>query len=174
MEVVSLSGNFCTDKKPAAVNWLGGRGKSIVCEAIVPAAVLKNKLRTTAAKLEDLNQVKNGIGSAIAGSIGGFNAQAANVVAAIYIACGQDPAQVVEGCNCMTLMETFGPDNEDLHISCTMPAIEVGTVGGGTILPTQGACLDMLGLRGWHLLSKLTIPPSQKAHRILWKVLRAR
>lgn len=150
MEVVSLSGNFCTDKKPAAVNWLGGRGKSIVCEAIVPAAVLKNKLRTTAAKLEDLNQVKNGIGSAIAGSIGGFNAQAANVVAAIYIACGQDPAQVVEGCNCMTLMETCGPDNEDLHISCTMPAIEVGTVGGGTILPTQGACLDMLGLRGAH------------------------
>lgn len=148
MEVVSLSGNFCTDKKPAAVNWLGGRGKSVVCEAIVPASVLKNKLRTTAAKLKDLNQVKNGIGSAIAGSIGGFNAQAANVVAALYIACGQDPAQVVEGCNCMTLMETCGPEDDDLHISCTMPAIEVGTVGGGTILPTQSACLDMLGLRG--------------------------
>lgn len=148
MEVVSLSGNFCTDKKPAAVNWLGGRGKSVVCEAIVPASVLKNKLRTTAVKLKDLNQVKNGIGSAIAGSIGGFNAQAANVVAALYIACGQDPAQVVEGCNCMTLMETCGPEDDDLHISCTMPAIEVGTVGGGTILPTQSACLDMLGLRG--------------------------
>jgi len=148
MEIVSLSGNFCTDKKPAAVNWLGGRGKSIVSEAIVPASVLKNKLRTTSAMLRDLNHVKNGIGSAIAGSIGGFNAQAANVVAAIYIACGQDPAQVVEGCNCMTLMETWGPDGEDLHITCTMPAIEVGTVGGGTILPTQSACLDMLGLRG--------------------------
>jgi len=48
----------------------------------------------------------------------------------------------------MTLMEQFGPTGEDLHITCTMPSIEIGTVGGGTVLPPQGACLDMLGLKG--------------------------
>ena len=45
-------------------------------------------------------------------------------------------------------MEPWGPDGQDLYITCTMPSIEVGTVGGGTGLPTQSACLDMLGLRG--------------------------
>lgn len=48
----------------------------------------------------------------------------------------------------MTLMETTGPMSDDLLISCTMPAIEVGTVGGGTILSPQATCLDMLGIRG--------------------------
>jgi len=148
MEVVSLSGNYCTDKKPAAINWLDGRGKSVVSEAIVKASVLQQRLKTNAKKLVDLNTCKNLIGSSIAGSVGGFNAHSANVVTALYIACGQDPAQVVTSSNCMTLMEPWGPDGQDLYITCTMPSIEVGTVGGGTGLPTQSACLDMLGLRG--------------------------
>ena len=95
MEVVSLSGNYCTDKKPAAINWLDGRGKSVVSEAIVKASVLQQRLKTNAKKLVDLNTCKNLIGSSIAGSVGGFNAHSANVVTALYIACGQDPAQVV-------------------------------------------------------------------------------
>ena len=61
----------------------------MVCEAIVPAAVVKNTLKTNVAALVDLNINKNLIGSAMAGSIGGFNAHAANIVAAIYIATGQ-------------------------------------------------------------------------------------
>ncbi|XP_057370109.2 3-hydroxy-3-methylglutaryl-coenzyme A reductase-like isoform X2 [Daphnia carinata] len=148
LTVVSLSGNFCTDKKPAAVNWLDGRGKSVVSEAVIPAAVVRDKLKTNVAALVDLNITKNLIGSSIAGSIGGFNAHAANIVSAIFIATGQDPAQVVTSSNCMTLMEPWGPDLQDLYISCTMPSLEVGTIGGGTWLPAQGACLDMLGLRG--------------------------
>ena len=48
----------------------------------------------------------------------------------------------------MTLMEKAGPKGEDLYISCTMPSIEIGTVGGGTVLPPQAACLAMLGVRG--------------------------
>ncbi|MEQ2273914.1 hypothetical protein XENORESO_010853 [Xenotaenia resolanae] len=84
----------------------------------------------------------------MAGSIGGFNAHAANLVAAIYIACGQDPAQSVGSSNCITLMEPSGPTGKDLYISCTMPSIEVGTVGGGTNLPPQQACLKMLGVQG--------------------------
>ncbi|KAM4532447.1 3-hydroxy-3-methylglutaryl-coenzyme A reductase-like isoform 1-T2 [Fundulus diaphanus] len=146
MEVLSVSGNYCTDKKSAAINWILGRGKSAVCEATIPAKVVKEVLKSSAAALVDLNISKNLVGSAMAGSIGGFNAHAANIVAAIYIACGQDPAQTVGSSNCITQMEAAGPNNDDLYISCTMPSIELGTVGGGTNLPAQQACLQMLGV----------------------------
>ncbi|CAG7825634.1 unnamed protein product, partial [Allacma fusca] len=76
------------------------------------------------------------------------NAHASNMVTAIFIATGQDPAQNVTSSNCITLMEPCGVNGEDLHISCTMPCIEVGTVGGGTNLPDQQACLKILGLNG--------------------------
>lgn len=131
--------------------------QSIVCQV----------LKTTVEALLELNICKNLVGSAMAGSIGGFNAHSANIVTAIFIAtgqvsglvplpcscliplhCVQDPAQNVASSNCITLMERTGPTGEDLHISCTMPSIEIGTVGGGTILPPQAACLEMLGVRG--------------------------
>uniref|UniRef100_A0A7N6BI29 3-hydroxy-3-methylglutaryl-coenzyme A reductase n=1 Tax=Anabas testudineus TaxID=64144 RepID=A0A7N6BI29_ANATE len=148
MEVLSLSGNYCTDKKSAAINWILGRGKSAVCEATIPANVVKEVLKSTTTALVELNINKNFVGSAMAGSVGGFNAHAANIVAAIYIACGQDPAQTVGSSNCITQMEPAGPQGEDLYISCTMPSIELGTVGGGTNLPPQQACLQMLGVQG--------------------------
>ncbi|KAK9889095.1 hypothetical protein WA026_004368 [Henosepilachna vigintioctopunctata] len=148
MEILSLSGNFCTDKKPAAVNWIEGRGKSVVCEAVVPSNIVSTLLKTDVHTLVDVNNSKNMIGSAMAGSIGGFNAHAANIVTAVFIATGQDPAQNVSSSNCITLMEPWGPHGEDLYISCTMPSIEIGTVGGGTVLQAQGACLDMLGVKG--------------------------
>ncbi|KAG1176781.1 hypothetical protein G6F70_003312 [Rhizopus microsporus] len=149
MQIISLSGNYCTDKKPAAINWIEGRGKSVVAEAVVPGAVVQKVLKTTVAALVELNISKNLIGSAMAGSVGGFNAHAANILTAIYIATGQDPAQNVESSNCITLMKAIN-DGQDLHISCTMPSVEVGTIGGGTILPPQQAMLDMLGVRGPH------------------------
>lgn len=149
MQIVSLSGNFCTDKKPAAVNWIEGRGKSVVSEAVIPGAIVEKVLKTTIAALVELNVSKNLVGSAMAGSMGGFNAHAANILTAIYLATGQDPAQNVESSNCMTLMKAIN-GGADLHISCTMPCIEVGTIGGGTILPPQQAMLDMLGVRGPH------------------------
>ncbi|KAG0758715.1 hypothetical protein G6F24_009600 [Rhizopus arrhizus] len=149
MQIISLSGNFCTDKKPAAVNWIEGRGKSTVAEAVIPAAVVEKVLKTTVDALVELNISKNLVGSAMAGSVGGFNAHAANILTAVYLATGQDPAQNVESSNCMTLMKAIN-DGKDLYISCTMPCIEVGTIGGGTILPPQQAMLDMLGVRGPH------------------------
>ncbi|XP_051525462.1 3-hydroxy-3-methylglutaryl-CoA reductase a isoform X2 [Myxocyprinus asiaticus] len=148
LQVLAISGNYCTDKKPAAINWIEGRGKSVVCETTIPASVVKEVLKTTSEALVDVNISKNLVGSAMAGSIGGYNAHAANIVAAIYIACGQDPAQTVGSSNCITLMEASGPTGEDLYISCTMPSIELGTVGGGTNLPPQQACLQMLGVLG--------------------------
>lgn len=105
MVVLALSGNYCTDKKPAAINWIEGRGKSIVAEAVIPGKVVKSVLKTTVESLCNVNTKKNLIGSAMAGSVGGFNAHAANILTAIFLATGQDPAQNVESSNCMTLME---------------------------------------------------------------------
>jgi hydroxymethylglutaryl-CoA reductase (NADPH) len=105
MSIISLSGNFCTDKKPAAINWIDGRGKSVVAEAIIPAAVVDKVLQSSVDALVELNISKNLIGSAMAGSIGGFNAHAANVVTAVFLATGQDPAQNVESSNCITVMK---------------------------------------------------------------------
>ncbi|GAA5907481.1 hypothetical protein JCM6882_003872 [Rhodosporidiobolus microsporus] len=149
MTISSLSGNYCTDKKPAAINWIEGRGKSVVAEGIIPGEAVKSILKTTVDALVQLNVTKNLIGSSMAGSIGGNNAHAANILTAIYLATGQDPAQNVESSNCMTLMEAIN-DGKDLLITCSMPSIEVGTVGGGTILPPQAAMLDLLGVKGPH------------------------
>lgn len=147
MQIISVSGNFCTDKKPAAINWIDGRGKSVVAEAIIPKDIVKSVLKSTVDAMVELNISKNLVGSAMAGSIGGFNAHAANIVTAIFLATGQDPAQNVESSNCITLMRNLGGN---LQISVSMPSIEVGTLGGGTILEPQGAMLDMLGVRGSH------------------------
>lgn len=145
--LVAISGNMCTDKKPAAINWILGRGKSVVVEAIIPESVVKNVLKSSVHDMIETNRQKNHIGSAMAGSIGGFNAHAANIVTAVYLATGQDPAQNVESSNCLTIME-YAEDGQSLYVSCTMPSIEVGTVGGGTHLPAQAGCLDICGVRG--------------------------
>jgi hydroxymethylglutaryl-CoA reductase (NADPH) len=147
MDVVSISGNFCSDKKSAAVNWIEGRGKSVVCEAVIREEVVRKVLKTNVQSLVELNVIKNLAGSAVAGALGGFNAHASNIVTAIFIATGQDPAQNVESSQCITMLEAVN-DGRDLHISVTMPSIEVGTVGGGTQLASQSACLDLLGVKG--------------------------
>ena len=145
--LVAISGNMCTDKKPAAINWIMGRGKSIVVEAIIPESVVSSVLKSSVAAMIETNTQKNHVGSAMAGSVGGFNAHAANIVTAVYLATGQDPAQNVESSNCITIME-YADDKKSLHVSVTMPSVEVGTVGGGTHLPAQAACLEICGVRG--------------------------
>ncbi|TKY58408.1 3-hydroxy-3-methylglutaryl-coenzyme A reductase 1 [Spatholobus suberectus] len=124
MDVIGISGNFCSDKKAAAVNWIEGRGKSVVCEAIIKEDVVKKVLKTSVEALVELNILKNLTGSAVAGALGGFNAHASNIVSAIFIATGQDPAQNVESSHCITMMEAVN-DGKDLHISVTMPSVEV-------------------------------------------------
>ncbi|KAE8350232.1 hydroxymethylglutaryl-coenzyme A reductase-domain-containing protein [Aspergillus coremiiformis] len=147
MATISVSGNFCADKKSAALNWIDGRGKSVVAEAIIPGDVVKSVLKSDVDALVELNTSKNLIGSAMAGSLGGFNAHASNIVTAIFLATGQDPAQNVESSSCITTMRNF---NGNLQIAVSMPSIEVGTIGGGTILEGQSAMLDLLGVRGSH------------------------
>ena len=147
MRLLALSGNLCTDKKPSAINWLNGRGKSVTCEVHLTKEILSKVLKTNADALVELNTAKNLVGSAMAGSIGGFNAHASNLVTAVYLATGQDPAQNVESSSCITL---FDKDEEGtgVYASVTMPSIEVGTVGGGTSLPAQSAALAMMGVKG--------------------------
>lgn len=138
--VVSLSGNMCTDKKSSAVNILEGRGKSVVAEALIDRSHL-DKFKVTAEQLVLLNTKKNLLGSALAGSLGGFNAQAANVVTATFLATGQDCAQVVESSNCFTYLES---DLGDLRISVSLPSLEIGTIGGGTELDAQSELRKLL------------------------------
>ena len=149
-ELLALSGNLCCDKKPSAVNWIEGRGKSVAAEALIPAKAVSSILKSDAERIAMVNTNKNLIGSALAGSIGGMNAHASNMVTALYLACGQDPAQNVGSSNCITTAEAVpnSDGSHDLRIACTMPSVECGTVGGGTGLPAQSACLKMLGVHG--------------------------
>jgi hydroxymethylglutaryl-CoA reductase (NADPH) len=143
-ELVALSGNLCTDKKPAAMNAIEGRGRSVTADVRIPESVVEERLHATPEAIAEINTRKNLIGSAKAGSLG-FNAQAANVVAAAFLATGQDAAQVVEGANAITTVETR---EDELYASVSLASLEVGTVGGGTKLPTQSEALSVLGLRG--------------------------
>jgi hydroxymethylglutaryl-CoA reductase (NADPH) len=142
--LVALSGNLCTDKKPAAINAVEGRGRSVTADVTVPREVVEERLHTTPEAIAEVNTRKNLVGSAKAGSLG-FNAHAANVVAAMFLATGQDAAQVVEGSNAITTAEVV---DGDLYVSVSLASLEVGTVGGGTKLPTQSVGLDVLGVAG--------------------------
>jgi hydroxymethylglutaryl-CoA reductase (NADPH) len=141
--LVALSGNMCVDKKANAVNFLLGRGKTVVAEAVIKKEVLE-RLGITAEDVHNVNVRKNLIGSALAHSYG-FNAHFANIVAAVFIATGQDAAQVVESSMGITSTE---PREDGLYISVFLPSLEVGTVGGGTGLPTQREALALLGIAG--------------------------
>ncbi|KAH7289704.1 hypothetical protein KP509_30G015300 [Ceratopteris richardii] len=152
--------NYCSDKKAAAINWVQGRGKSIVCEVVIKQNIVQKVLKTSVPALIELNNLKNLTGSAVAGALGGFNAHASNIVSAIFLATGQDPAQNVESSHCITLMEP-ARNGRDLYISVRMPSVEVGTVGGGTQLASQAACLNMLGVKGANMES-----PGANAQRL--------
>ncbi|HWQ67741.1 MAG TPA: hydroxymethylglutaryl-CoA reductase (NADPH) [Methanospirillum sp.] len=142
--LIALSGNFCTDKKPAAVNVILGRGRTVSAGVRMTDDQIRSILKTDARSLMEVNTRKNLIGSARAGSLG-FNAHAANIVAAMFIACGQDPAHVVEGSLCIT---TIDETEDGVYVSVTLPALPVGTVGGGTGVETQAECLRILGVAG--------------------------
>ena len=142
--MVSVSGNMCSDKKAAAINMIEGRGKTVVAEALIPSEIVESKLHTTAEAIVETNIRKNLIGSSMSGTLGA-NAHAANMVAAFYIATGQDPAQVVGGSLTLTNCENI---DGNLYISVRMPAVELGTVGGGTSLPCQSEALEIMGCKG--------------------------
>lgn len=144
IDYITLDGNLCVDKKPSALNLLYGRGKTVVAEAIVKREIIEEVLKTTPERIVDVNIRKNMLGSARSVSMA-YNAHIANIVAAIFIATGQDLAQIVESSMGYTWAELR---DRDLYISVTLPSLEVGTIGGGTWLPTQREALSILGVAG--------------------------
>jgi len=143
VDCVSLSGNYCVDKKPAAINAQEGRGKRIFAEAELGASVLQRYLKTTAADLGEVQYRKNLLGSTAAGSMG-MNAHYANMVAAFFVATGQDIAQVAEGALGVTCIEPRPGDS--VYVSISMPDVPLGAVGGGTGLQTQQEALSLMGV----------------------------
>jgi len=144
-DLIALSGNLCVDKKPNYMNVLMGRGKTVISETILKSDVVKQVLKTDVDSMIEVNNRKNLLGTSFAGGIG-QNAHSANIIAAIFIATGQDVAQVVESSIAYTWMEKT--KEGDLYVSVTLPSLEVGTVGGGTWLPTQREALTLLGVAG--------------------------
>jgi len=141
---LSVAGNFDADKKPSWLNFIDNRGKKVWAEVIIPKNVLQKVLKVTAQELFDVWLAKCMIGSAMSGSLG-FNAHFSNIVAALYIATGQDPAHVVEGSMGITTTKVL--PNGDLYASVYLPAVLVGTVGGGTHLKTQKEAVSILGIK---------------------------
>ena len=128
LRYVSISGNFCTDKKVSAVNGLLGRGKHVVAEMVIPRAVCLERLKTTPEAIVQLHIKKNLLGSLVNGGVRSANAHFANLLLAFYLATGQDGANVVEGSQGFVHAELRG---QDLYFSVSVPHIIVGTVGNG-------------------------------------------
>jgi len=140
---IALSGNYCVDKKPASINFQEGRGKRIYAEILFDGDILHRLLKTDARSLVEAQYRKNLLGSVAAGSMG-YNAHFANVLAAFFIAAGQDAAHVVEGSLGVTCIEPRGP--EGVFASVFLPDVPLGAIGGGTALDTQREVLAILGV----------------------------
>jgi hydroxymethylglutaryl-CoA reductase (NADPH) len=156
LSYVSLSGNICTDKKVSAVNNILGRGKYVSAEITIPSEICQNKLHTTPDKIVALNIKKNLLGSILAGSLQSANAHFANMLLAIYLATGQDAANIIEGSQGVTYAEKH---NNDLYFSVTLPNLIVVTVGNGKDLPFAKKNLDAMGCYGKR-------QPGQNARRL--------
>lgn len=139
---ISLAGNYDVDKKPSWLNVIKGRGFEAWAEVTIPEKILKYTLKTSAKAVCDTWLAKCMIGSAMSGSMA-YNAQFANVVAALFLATGQDLGHIGEGSLGMTTTEII--NGKDLYVSVYLPDLMVGTVGGGTGLATQQEALALLG-----------------------------
>lgn len=139
---VSVSGNYCTDKKVSAVNGILGRGRFVIAEAMLERDICRRVLRTTPEAVANLNLKKNLVGSILAGSLRSANAHFANMLLAFYLATGQDAANIVEGSQGTTLAMV---QDGALHFSVTLPNIIVGAVGAGKDLPVVASNLAALG-----------------------------
>ena len=139
-----VEGNLSGDKKATTHSFMTVRGRKVSAEVLLPPALVAARLHTTTAAVVDYWRVSM-LGGVMSGSIG-VQGHYANALAALFIACGQDAACVAEAAVGVTRMEA-GADGS-LYVAVTLPNLIVGTVGGGTSLPSQRACLEVLGLAG--------------------------
>ncbi|QQL44243.1 hydroxymethylglutaryl-CoA reductase [Sulfuriroseicoccus oceanibius] len=139
-----VEGNLSGDKKASAQAFTTVRGKKVSAEVIIPADLLEKHVHATPQQLVDYWRM-SAVGGVLSGTIG-VHGHFANGLAALYIATGQDAACVAESAVGVTRFETT--DDGSLYAAVTLPGIMVGTVGGGTGLPSQRACLELMGLSG--------------------------
>ncbi len=139
-----LESNFATDKKSSQVNMLRTRGKRVVAEALIPNDLIEGVTRTTTDMMFRARQVST-LGGFMSG-VTNNGAHSANGITALFIATGQDAANVAESSAAFVYAERR--DNGDYYYSITIPSLIVATYGGGTGLPTQRECLELLGCYG--------------------------
>jgi hydroxymethylglutaryl-CoA reductase (NADPH) len=146
-----LESNLATDKKTSQVNVMRTRGKRVTAEAVIPRAVLQGQMRADPESIHHHGRVAN-IGALLAGA-NNNGLHSANAITAMFIATGQDVANVAEGSAGLIYSEVTAEG--DLYLSITIPSLIVATHGGGTGLPTQRECLEVLGCRGKGKVNKL-------------------
>jgi hydroxymethylglutaryl-CoA reductase (NADPH) len=146
-QLIATSGNMCVDKKASALNYILGRGKTVQAEVILKRDLIENVLKTTPEAMVEIIYRKIYLGTGQAAAYG-LNSHVANILAALFIATGQDPAQVVEGSMGIVSAETL--ENGDLYFSLLLPSLEIGTTGGGTHLPTQREALSIMDCYGYY------------------------
>ncbi|MEM1081743.1 MAG: hydroxymethylglutaryl-CoA reductase [Pseudomonadota bacterium] len=146
-----LESNFATDKKASMINAMRTRGKRVVAECVVKRDVLQNVMDADTESLYQHAQIAT-IGSMLSGA-NNNGAHAANGITAMFIATGQDVANVAE--SSAGILYTELTENKDLYISMTLPSLIVATVGGGTGLATQAECLQMMDCAGVGKVQKL-------------------
>ena len=139
-----LESNLSGDKKASARAFTSARGKKVTAEVTLSAELISKHLHTTSQAMAEYWQM-SAIGGVLSGTLG-VQGHFANGLAALYLATGQDAACVAESATGITRFEVTGDGG--LYAAVTLPGIMVGTVGGGTGLPTQHACLDLMGLAG--------------------------
>jgi len=151
VEQYFLESNFATDKKSSQVNMLRTRGKRVVAEAVITDALLRATMHASSELLFRAREVAN-----LGGFMSGVNnngAHSANGITALFIATGQDVANVAESSAAFVYAEQR--PNGDYYYSVTIPSLIVATYGGGTGLPTQRECLELLGCYGPGKVRKL-------------------
>lgn len=151
LEHFTLAAQMDTDKKHSQLNNLHSRGKRVVAEITLPATLIENVMHTSAATLHKQRQLSN-MGTLLSGSINN-GSHFANGITAMFIACGQDVANVAESSAGFVYGEL--KDNGDYYFSVTIPSLIVATYGGGTGLATQRECLSVLGCHGQGKACKL-------------------
>lgn len=157
--LVATSGNMCVDKKPSALNYILGRGKTTQAEVILKRELVETVLKTTPEAMVEVVYRKIYLGTGQAAAYG-LNSHVANILAAMFIATGQDPAQVVEGSMGIVSAEILEDGN--LYFALTLPSLEIGTTGGGTHLPTQREALSIMNCYGYYT----DRPPGTKSKKL--------
>lgn len=166
LKYLSISGNYCVDKKNSSVNGILGRGKYVIAEAVIPRDTCYAYLHTYPENIVDLNIKKNLLGSIISGGVRTANAHFANMLLAFYLATGQDAANIVEGSQGFTYAEVR---DGALYFSVTLPNIIVGAVGSGKKLASIEANLaDLFNSMGNDILETKSRQLAVAAAAVVW------